>query len=220
MRPSFSRTPSLPRFQPAPSRRALALSTLNSNFVVRAAEARRVVDDASGGDAGATVDEVLHALAIEQQRHRLSHGGVAPDRMARLGAAALAVDFRVRVVPGELDELERAAGRDEHAPLAAVFHAPQHVVLDLQVPREVELAGLQHRARRRHGVAAALDLDAVEVRPVRLVIVRVDLAAQQVARLEVDEAEGPGADGLEIRGGLARLARRGRGRRDASGSAR
>jgi hypothetical protein len=80
--------------------------------------------------------------------------------MARLGAAALAVDFRVRVVPGELDELERAAGRDEHAPLAAVSMRCSTLVLDLQVPGEVELAGLQHRARRRRGVAAALDLDA------------------------------------------------------------
>ena len=91
--------------------------------------------------------------------------------------------------------------------LAALLEAQQDLVLDLHVPGEVVLAGLQHRARRRDGVAAALHLDRVEVRPVRHVVVGIDLAADHVARLEVDEHVGAGADRLEVGRRLARLAR-------------
>ena len=51
-------------------------------------------------------------------------------------------------------------------------------------------------ARCRGRIATALQLDAVEVRPVRRVVVAVDLTAQQVARFEVDEAVRAGADRL------------------------
>ena len=89
--------------------------------------------------------------------------------------------------------------------LAALLQPLQDLVLDLQVPGEVVLAGLQHRARRRDGVAAALHLDGVEERPVGLVVVRVDHARHHVARLEVLELVGAGADRLEVGRRLARL---------------
>ena len=53
---------------------------------------------------------------------------------------------------------------DVDAALAAVLQPHQDLVLDLHVPGIVVFAGLQHRARRRHRVAAALHLDRVEVR--------------------------------------------------------
>src|SRR5215207_183607 len=71
-------------------------------------------------------------------------------------------------------------------PFAALLEALQQLILDLHVPGVVELAGLDDGARGRDRVAAALHLDGVEMRLVRLVIVGVDLAAHHVARLEVD----------------------------------
>ena len=48
-------------------------------------------------------------------------------------------------------------------PLPPFSRRMQDLVLDLHVPGEVVLAGLQHGARRRDRVAAALHLDGVEV---------------------------------------------------------
>src|SRR2546425_5759787 len=89
-------------------------------------------------------------------------------------------------------------------------HALEDLVLDLHVPRVVELARLDDRARRRDRIPAALHLDGVEERPVRYVVARVELGPDDVARLEVREAERPGADGLEVVRGLARLVARAR----------
>jgi hypothetical protein len=58
-------------------------------------------------------------------------------------------------------------------------------------------------ARRGHGVAAALHLDGVEEGAVRHVVVRVQLAADDVPGLEVHEPIRAGTDGLEVGGGLA-----------------
>jgi hypothetical protein len=43
------------------------------------------------------------------------------------------------------------------SPLPAAFHLGEDLGLDLQVPGVVELAGLEHRARRGGRVAAALE---------------------------------------------------------------
>ena len=123
----------------------------------------------------------------------------------RLDARALAVDFVPRVLGVELDELDVAALHDQRPALAAGLEAFEHLVFDLQVPGVVELAGLQHRARGRGRVAAALHLDRVEKRAVRHVVVRVDLAAHHVARLEVDELVRAGADRLQVGRRVARL---------------
>src|SRR5437867_1315969 len=125
--------------------------------------------------------------------------------MGRLDARSLAVDLLQGIGEIEQDLLDAAAPGDVEPPLAALLHPPEHVVLHLHVPGEVVLAGLDHRARRGHGVAAALHLEPIEERPVRLVIAGEDLGADDVPGLEFHEAVGPGADGLEVGGRLARL---------------
>ena len=95
-------------------------------------------------------------------------------------------------------------GDDLDLALAARLQPLEDFVLHLHVPGEVVLAGLQHGARGRDRVAAALHLDRVEVGPVRHVVVRVDLALHQIARLEVDERVGPGADRLDRLAGASR----------------
>ena len=125
--------------------------------------------------------------------------------MLGLHARALAVHLGPWIGGVELDVLDVAAERHRRRALAALFEAQQDLVLDLQVPGEVEFAGLQHGARRRDRIAAALHLDRVEIGPVRHVVVVVDLAAHHVARLEVDELVGAGADRLEVGRGVARL---------------
>ena len=125
--------------------------------------------------------------------------------MRRLDRRSLPVHVLQRVGVVELDALDRAAGCHVHVALAALLEALEDLVGDLQVPGEIELAGLEDRARRRGGVASPLHLDVVEERTIGHVIIRVDLAADDVAGLEVHESIWPGADGGEIRGGLARL---------------
>jgi hypothetical protein len=65
--------------------------------------------------------------------------------------------------------------------------------------------GLQHGPGRRDRVAAALHLDAVEIGPVLHVVVHVDFAGDHVARLEVLELVGSGADWLEVGRRVARF---------------
>ena len=124
--------------------------------------------------------------------------------MRRLEARALAVHLAPRVRLVALDEAHRAA-RDRHDPaLAALLDPPEHLLLDQDVVREVVLAGLQHRARRAHRVAAALDVEAVEERAIRDVVALVELRADQVAGPELGEPVGPGADRGDHADGLAR----------------
>ena len=125
--------------------------------------------------------------------------------MRGLEAGPLAVHLAPGIGEVELDVLDAAGRIDLGAALAALLEAAEDVVLDLHVPGEVVLAGLQHRPRRRGGVAPALHLEGVEEGPVGHVVARVELAAHDVARLEVDEAVGAGADRLEVGGRLPRL---------------
>ena len=114
--------------------------------------------------------------------------------MRGLEARALPVHLAQRVGLVALDEAHRAA-RDRHDPaLAALLDAPEHLLLDQHVVGEVVLAGLQHRARGAHRVAAALDVEAVEEWAIRDVIALVELGADQVTGPELGEPVGPGAD--------------------------
>jgi hypothetical protein len=101
--------------------------------------------------------------------------------------------------------LDAPGGRDVDAALAALLEATKDVVLDLHVPGVVELPGLQHGPGGRHGVAAPLHLDLVEERPVRQVVLGMELRVDHVPRLEVDEPVGSGADRLEVGRGFSRL---------------
>src|SRR3546814_4316035 len=62
---------------------------------------------------------------------------------------ARAVHLFPRVGPVELDVLDIAAEADVDLALAALLQALQDRVLDLHVPGEVVLAGLQHRSEAR-----------------------------------------------------------------------
>src|SRR4029078_8387277 len=106
---------------------------------------------------------------------RLAHGVVAQDRMVRSRARPLAVDLGPRIGIVYQDSLDPAARGGDHAPRAARLEPAEDLVFDLEVPAEVVFAGLQHRARRRRRVAAALQLDTVEVRASRALVVAVQL---------------------------------------------
>jgi len=93
--------------------------------------------------------------------------------MRGLDARPLAVDLLPGVGLVELDVLGRTGRPDLDASLAALLEAQEDVVLHLHVPGVVVLTGLQHGAGGRGRVAAALHLDGVEERPVRLVVRRV-----------------------------------------------
>ena len=125
--------------------------------------------------------------------------------MLGLDRGTLAVDLGVGIGEVERDEFDVAAGRIDGLALAALLQAQQDVVFHLDVPAKVIFAGLDHGARRRDGIAAALHLDRIEVGTVRHVVVGIDFAADEVARLELDEFVGTGADGLEIVRSLAGL---------------
>ena len=118
--------------------------------------------------------------------------------MLGLDRGAFAVDLGIGIGEVQRDEFGVAAGRIDGLALAALFQPQQDVVLDLDVPAEIIFAGLDDRARGRHRVAAALHLQRVEVRAVRHVVVGKELAADHVARLELDEFIGTGADRGEV----------------------
>ena len=91
-------------------------------------------------------------------------------------------------------------------PLPAASSLVQDFVFHLHVPGIIIFAGLQHRARGRHRVAAALDFQRVEMRPVGDVVVGIALGQHDVARLEIDEHVSAGADRLQVGRRVARLA--------------
>ena len=94
---------------------------------------------------------------------------------------------------------DAASEGDDDLALAALLEPQEDIVLDISdLRRVVVLAGLQHRARCRDRVAAALDLHRVEERPVGDVVGGIDLGLEEIARLEVDEAVRPSAHRPEI----------------------
>ena len=125
--------------------------------------------------------------------------------MLGLDRGALAVDLGIGIGEVQRDEFGVAADRIDGLALAALFQPQQDVVFHLDVPAEIILAGLDDGARGRDGIAAALHLDRVEVGAVRHVVVGIELAADDIARLELDEFVGAGADGGEVVRGLAGL---------------
>jgi hypothetical protein len=79
-----------------------------------------------------------------------------------------------------------AGGNGQHPPLPSGLDALEHLLLQQHVVAEVVLAGLEDRAGGAGGVAAALDLEAVEVRAVGHVIGGIELGADDVAGAELD----------------------------------
>src|SRR5262249_53993944 len=167
---------------------------------------RRRVQEVRGHWSASAVDLLLHRVAIDEQGEGLTDGRIGEERVRRFEARALAVDLFVGVRLIALDVLDVTALRRLELPAAALLHAAHDLFLDLHVPCVVVLTGLYDRAPGRHGVAAALHLDRVEVRPVGHVIGRVQLAADDIAGLEVDELVRARADRLEVGRRLPRLA--------------
>src|SRR5215469_13833017 len=127
--------------------------------------------------------------------------------MLRLGVRALTVDLGPWIGAVELDVLDCPALYNLRAALgvAGVFEPDEDLVLDLHVPRVIVFAGLNDRARRRHGVAAALHLDHVEIGPVGDMISGVALASDEVARFELDEPVRAGSYRLQVCRSIARI---------------
>ncbi len=92
----------------------------------------------------------------------------------------------------------------QHARSVFRDHAVEQVRLDLELPREVELTGLEHGPRRRGRVTPALDLDGGEEGLVRLAVVLVDDVRRAIVRREALDHVGAGADGVQ-REGVVRL---------------
>jgi hypothetical protein len=76
-----------------------------------AAVARRVVDEVGRRGAEPAVDEVSDAPAVDQVADSAAHLRVGEDRMARLRARALAIDFGGRIGDVQVDRGRRAAAQ-------------------------------------------------------------------------------------------------------------
>jgi len=113
---------------------------------------------------------------------------------------AFAVDLDPRIGEVQVDRARRAAAQELDPALAARLDSLEDVVLDDQRARVVVLPRLEHRARCRRRVAAALQFHGVEMGPVGDVIARVEGRVKEVAGFEVHEGVGPGADGSVVVG--------------------
>ena len=121
------------------------------------------------------------------------------------GARPLAIHLGPRIALVALNEAHATRwDREDAALAAALFDAAEDVLFHQDVVCEVVLTGLQHGADRARRIPAALDVETVEVRAVRHVVRRVDLGPDPVARLELHQLVGPGADRLHHADGVAR----------------
>jgi hypothetical protein len=119
--------------------------------------------------------------------------------MGHLHAAALAIHLGPGVRAIEPNVLDLCIGHiAEQALTPLVFQPLPDVLIDLDVPGEIELPGLDHGACDGGGIAAAFQLDGVEEGAVGHVIVRVDLKERHIPWLEFDDVVWPGAHGLQI----------------------
>ena len=118
--------------------------------------------------------------------------------MLGLDTRAFTINLHRRIRHVEHDELNGARLDDAHLALAGALKLGQDFVFHLHVPGIIIFAGLQHRARGRHRVAAALDFHRVEMRPVGDMVVGIELGADDIARLEIDEQIRTGAHRFQV----------------------
>ena len=163
---------------------------------------RHARQDIAGRHGGLAVEVLGDALPVDQPGIRLAHLRVRLEGVRRLQRGLLAVDILVRV--GEVDRhpLDAVAGRDIQR-LARVGHLLEDFRRHLQVPGIVGVAR-DDRLRRRARVAAALVVDGVVVRGVRVAIVVVDNELDVVARDEGLHLVRPGADRVRVCGAVLR----------------
>ena len=168
---------------------------------------RRRRNDVAGRASGEAVADLDQDLAVDGHGKRLADGMVGQEGMGVGPRGALVAPVGRGV--GEVDDeaFDQGSETRHHDTLARGLHALQHVRGKLQVPRIVELAGLEDRAARRRGIAAALERDGGERRFGRIAIVRVGFERDDVVRAEFGHAERSGADRIEV--GLGALGRPG-----------
>src|SRR5215471_21849254 len=108
----------------------------------------------------------LYRGSVDKQREGLPNAPIAEQRVLCLDTRTLAVDLGPGIGVVELDVLDIAAlhDLDPASGIAPSFQFEEDLVLDLHVPSIIVLAGLNHRACGRDGIAAALHLDRVEIR--------------------------------------------------------
>src|ERR1700726_49233 len=116
--------------------------------------------------------------------------------MLGLHTRALAVDLGPWIGAVELDVLDGAPRIDHDMASAALLQPLEDLVLDLDVPGVIVLAGLQHGAGSRDRVAAPLHFNSVEVWTIGAMIGGIELSLDEVARIELQEAVGAGTDWL------------------------
>ena len=162
-------------------------------------EALRRADEIGRDLPGAAEDLLLDSAAVDQEGEGVANCRIGEEGVHGLHARALAVDLRPRIRLVELHVCDAPTEGDQDLALAALLEPQEYVVLDgADLRRVVVLAGLEHGACCRDRVAAALDLQGVEERPVGHVIARIELGLEQIAGLKIDEAIWARADGLEV----------------------
>ena len=128
--------------------------------------------------AGAFVEDGVERLAVQRQRHRFADVGVVERRRA-------AVD----------DQVDRDAGGLEFAQRLRRlgFHVLHQRRGNVGRKRQVEIAGGEGKDAGG-AVLDDLDVDAVEIGPALLEVIRIADQADRIAALEFDEFERPGSD--------------------------
>src|SRR5439155_27015052 len=97
-------------------------------FQVGGLESTRQVEEIGGELPEPPVDLLLDGRAVHDEADGPADGRVGEEGMRGLDARALAVDFLQGIGEVDLDELGRAARRDEHPALASLLEPLEHVV--------------------------------------------------------------------------------------------
>src|SRR5206468_2400273 len=148
--------------------------------------------------AQAAVELLVDGAAVDQNVQGAADCRVGQERVSGLDRRPLPVDLLPRIGVVELDVLDATAGCDVDVALAALLGSLEDLIRDLEVPGEVVLPRLEHRARRGRGLAAALHLELVEEGTIRDVIGGINLAPTEVAGPEIHEAVGSRPDRLQV----------------------
>ena len=108
----------------------------------RGLEACRLIDEAGGCNATASVDELLDGVAVNQQVDRHAHFRIGESWMLCLNAGSFSIDLGPGIGRVQYDEFE-VAGRDrDDLSASARFHSFENLVLNLDIPRVVVFSGL------------------------------------------------------------------------------
>src|SRR5215469_11707178 len=171
------------------------------------AATQTIASQAISGDAatpiGCATGAAVRSTSLVEHLVRL----IDAELPFRLRARALTVHVGPGIGVVDRNMLDRHPWYDFDAALriGAVLEFEEDFILDLRVPRKIEIAGLNYGARRRHRVPTALQLDRVKIRPIGHMVGGIPVAFDQVAGLEIDEPVRAGPHWLEVCRCLARV---------------